>query len=1308
MKLLITIILVLYFCSLLEAQQRIFQHYTIDNGLSQSVVNSIFLDSDGFLWIGTQDGLNRFDGEQFTRFFHSPTNTNSISNNWIYQIVETERRLYIGTRLGLQEYDKRTGTFRHFFSDSLSDNTFQSDYIYGMNVSINGAIWVNTPSVLSLFDPVTKKVSNYFHGFDFSGGIEDQVRPVYEDTEGIVWLGTSDGLLCFNPENETFRQFEFDSTSTNSVPDNSIWDIAEDLSGSIWIGTENGLSRYNKQKNEFRNYYHNSIDNNSLSSNFIRTLLITKENSLWVGTDGGGLNEIIIDSASNELYFNRFKSSPTNAAALKHDIVLSLCKDNTNMLWVGTLQGLDKTSIRKPKFELYRRTGGYGSINLLDNVIAALYSDEKNRLWIGNWGKGLNILDRQTGKVEHFTAHSDRKHWIPDNYAHIIFEDSKQNIWLGTRNGVAIWDRKELRFVSLSDFFGTDKLPDFTHLRIYSILEHSSGEIWIGTRSGLYQIDMSNYSYNVYKSGLGDSNISSDLIYDLEEDPFGKIWIGTTNGLDIFDYKTHKIRHIKRDPSKKNTLISNFIVSLCCDSEGDMWLGTKSGINRFDVSDSVFHFYSESQGVPSIIIYGIEEDDNNNVWFSSGRGLFVYRRDKTEFRIFGVEDGLQSLEFNLRATYKAENGEMFFGGMNGVNAFHPDSMNFNKLIPPIVLTSLNTTNAEGNRLVNISDQKKIVFDYTTVSFTIEFAALDFTNSEKNNYSYKLEGGANQWIELNDRNFVPFTNLPSGNYVFHVKGCNNDGFWNNEGTSIQIVIKPPWWRSIVAYFIYFILGITLILAFIKLRERRLVYERKLLARKVAERTMQIEKQKQHIEVAYKNVEMLSLIGQEVTAQLAINIIVRTVYKNVTKLMDTSIFGIGLVEKVANKLVFSDSFFMDNYIPKFSYHLENDYCPATICFNENREIHTNTFAELPEYKQTKSYLLSVKNKTIEPNSVIYLPLLASDSPIGVISVQSTQIRAYSQNQLDILRNVAVYTSIAVQNAESFRKIKLQKEEIENQRNEIEIQRDLATTQRDQIGRQKKEMIDSIQYAKRIQDALLPANDMLEAILSDYFILFKPRNIVSGDFFWIYKDENKIIIAAADCTGHGVPGAFMSMLGISFLNEIAKQGMADTAGEILGELRNKVKTSLKQTGTRAEPKDGMDIALCIIEPEKHQLQYAGAHNPLYIIREDKLLEIKATRNPIGIYRRERDFENHVVDILADDRIYICSDGYADQIGGPRNRKFMVRNFKTMLLDIHHKEMSEQEKYLKDTLLQWQGQQSQVDDILIIGMTGKIVHKY
>jgi len=386
------------------------------------------------------------------------------------------------------------------------------------------------------------------------------------------------------------------------------------------------------------------------------------------------------------------------------------------------------------------------------------------------------------------------------------------------------------------------------------IIQDKSSNYWIGTQNGLYKINLEKSSVEIFQKELDvdDHQLSANLIYCLLEDSDGLIWIATVSGLDMYNPVTKKIKHFGK---KEKGLSDDLIISLCEDSKGRIWIGTSTYLNIYNKKDSTFTWYAQEHGLPNNNIFEIIKDKNNDIWVATGKGLCKFDEKRNTFHTFTLEDGLQSLEFNLRAAYLCEDGEMLMGGMNGFNSFYPDSISKNPYIPNLVFTSFYKTTGTSKEYVNLEESDEVDLKYNVASFTIEFAALEYTNPEKNNYMYQMEGISDDWVDIGNRKFVPFSGLQPGDYTFKVKGSNNDGVWNNKEISIGIVILPPWWRSIYAYIGYLIIIILTIVTYIKMRERKLQYDKKILEKKVLERTIQIKEQNRLI--VSKNQELKEL-------------------------------------------------------------------------------------------------------------------------------------------------------------------------------------------------------------------------------------------------------------------------------------------------------------------------------------------------------------------------------------------------------------------------------------------------------------------
>jgi ligand-binding sensor domain-containing protein/signal transduction histidine kinase len=835
-----------------NAQQYFFSGYSISDGLSQSVINCIFQDSEGYIWIGTQNGLNKYNGYSFEVFTYNPNDSNSIVNNWINGIAEDQNaNLWIATKGGLVKYTRKEKRFSRIRYISPF-NELATDCIYDVKCARNGNILINMPPVLSVYDAKKLIFKHFISPFQFDGSAKDNNIPLLEDKDGTIWVASTKGLAAFNPSAKTFRVFNHNSINPASLSDDNITALYQDMKGDLWIGTSSGLNYLKSGGNGFDHYFQDKGSEFSLSNNFIRAILADKSGNIWIATEGGGLNRMSRDKG-NKVFFERFSAEKSG---LNHNINLSLAIDNSDNLWIGTLSGINKTNLKKRNFKLYRKSDSPYSVDLAGNVIASIYKDANNVIWIGNWGQGLNLYSRETGKVDHYSSRLADKYHIPNDYIHCIFEDDNHTIWLGTRDGLLVYDQQGRRFARPQALFEGMSFQDFPGLRINRMIQDQKGNYWVATHDGLYKMQRNgNRPEHYYAGAIPQFRISSNLVYAVLEDRDGAIWVGTINGLDVIDTRKGQITHFRKSEKNANSLSDNFITALCEDQSGDIWIGTNSYVNRFSKKTRTFSYYSADQGFPSNLVYSIREDKNHLLWFATGNGLCRFDNATNQFRTYTVEDGLQSPEFNLGASFVCADGEMFFGGMNGFNSFYPDSLSDNPYIPIIAITAAYKLNKGTREYLNLEKGGPVSLNYKENTFTIEFAALEFTNPAKNRYAYKLVGVDDDWNDIGTRNFVAFTSLPPGEYTLHVKGCNNDGRWNETGISLSIIIHPPWWKSKVAYLTYFLLVIFMVILYIKIREHNHTREVKILEEKVRVRTQLIEEQKS--EILNKNTELNEL-------------------------------------------------------------------------------------------------------------------------------------------------------------------------------------------------------------------------------------------------------------------------------------------------------------------------------------------------------------------------------------------------------------------------------------------------------------------
>lgn len=802
----------------LSARDRInFEHFALEQGLSQNTIQCILQDRKGFIWFGTQDGLNKYDGYGFTVYEHDSQKPGSLSDNWI-EVIYEERpgKLWIGTRRGgLNQFDPATETFKHYQYDPRNPHSLSDNNILAIAEDHRGVLWIGTAKGLNRFDRTLEKFERYqYDRTNPKSASHNWVRSLYEDRTGVLWIGTERGLKQFDRATESIHVYASPSQNASSVDDKLITSILEDSTGSamaLWIATNAGLYRLDRANGTSRHYQHDSGNPHSLSHDNIRCLYADRSGTLWIGTRGGGLDHF--DPATET--FRHYRHDPKNPQSLSGDDVFFIHEDRSREIWVGTRAGLNRFARAASPFQHYFHDPENPQ-SLSDNAIWSICEDRSGGVWIGTLSGGLDQFDRSTGSFRHYQNQPANPQSLSNNSVWSIYEDHGGTLWVGTRDGgLNQFDRIRKTFRHFRN--DPKDSTSLSHNWVTAIHESrqalpsgQDGGLWIGTwGGGLNRFDYATGTFKRYQHhALNAQSLSTNgvwLIHEAAADSGRFLWIGTEAGLDRFDRATETFKHFQHDPNDDHSLSNNSIWSIY-EADEAMWIGTNSGLNRFDRETETFIQYRKKDGLPNETIYGILGDDHGNLWLSTNKGIVKFNPETGLIRSYEARDGLQSNEFNANACFQSRTGEMFFGGINGFNVFHPDSVKDNAYIPPVVITALrryNTDVAEGVAISEkgVSGRHEIELSYKDKILTFEFAALSYRNTFKNQYAFKLDGFNDNWIQLGTERRATFTNLSPGKYTLHVKGSNNDGVWNAAGATLRLTITPPWWRTKWAYALY---------------------------------------------------------------------------------------------------------------------------------------------------------------------------------------------------------------------------------------------------------------------------------------------------------------------------------------------------------------------------------------------------------------------------------------------------------------------------------------------------------------------------
>jgi signal transduction histidine kinase/ligand-binding sensor domain-containing protein/DNA-binding response OmpR family regulator len=775
------------------------QHFSVEEGLSQSTVYAICQDYLGFMWFGTRGGgLNRFDGHDFTVFQNRLNDSSTISDNEITAIFEdADRNLWIGTRYGgVNRYLRHNETFIRYNASSDGIRQISDNSVKIIFQDRAGKLWVGTNAGLNLFD----KEADTFNEFLYREERITEITSMAEDDEGNLIVLTRNYMLVIGAGQPGLSYIPYENELNVIGSGSSLYPLIEiDNKKNIWIGTAAGL--YLLESLNSSRLLKNPFGIPFLENRQVRSLIEDKYGNLWIGT----LEGLLKVNPQNSQY-TYYSAKNDGKSSLRHNSVRSIFEDNNGNIWVGTWGGgVTMISSVPGKFKHVKH---YQNVNALsDNIVSSFLEDDKG-LWIGTELGGLNYLDYESGLFSVYLPETSGRYSINHRHIKCLYEGSNGEVWIGTfGGGLNLYNRKENRFYHY-----------LTGERIYSITEYPKGTLWVGGISGLYSLDLRQENYGIESdAGFLSKPVLNSFVTKMMHDARGNLWVGTVdNGLHLYNRPGNTFISFRHDPNDSTTIPNDYIISMALDASGNFWVGTNNGICRFDYRTLKFIRTDMAGRNPDNVINGIVADDNGGLWISSNKGLLHYQPESGDLRNYDLRDGLQSNEFNRGAYYKSKSGEIFFGGINGYNHFHPAKLKHNDIVPAVVFTGFRLfeqpvkAGSENSPLKeHISETQHITLNYKQSVFGFNFVALNYIVPEKNKYMYQLKGYDDKWVDIQNSRTVTFMNLRHGDYILHVVASNNDEVWNMEGATVRITILPPPWLTNWAYFIYMFLIIGLI-------------------------------------------------------------------------------------------------------------------------------------------------------------------------------------------------------------------------------------------------------------------------------------------------------------------------------------------------------------------------------------------------------------------------------------------------------------------------------------------------------------------
>lgn len=830
------------------SQQMRFDHLSVKQGLSQGNVTDLLQDKFGFIWIATEDGLNFYDGYKVTVFRTNPDDSTSISNNSIQCLQQDDvGNIWIGTQGGLNLYNRVLNRFEHFTNDPADNLSLAGNSVTAVYIDPDKKLWVGASGTLHLYDVDKKNFKRFAYDANNPKTLRyGAIESIIKDTRNRLLIGINNGgLSVMNDDGETFTNYYHDPANPSSINDSAVKCIFEDSEKKIWIATSfGGLNLFN-ENGTFTHFQHNPDDPTSIASSLVRGIGEDKSGQLWVSTDAS-LNLMNKKDGT----FTHIYNDPSDEKSINSNIAVKVIFDVNDRMWVGTrFGGVNIYDKDRYLFELYKHNP-LDKNSLDNNNVSSFSEDVKGNIWVGTDGGGLNYLDRKTRLITSI-VHDPNNINTPTNNKILAVQASKDGgVWMGMWDGGVNYYNPTTR--KFRHYINETKNPhSLSDTRVFKIFEDSKGRIWIGAfEKGLNKYNPGTDDFTTYLPD-DESNGNQSSINDIVEDHSGNIWLATQRGLYMFDPVKEVFTHYANEP-KDGSLSSNSILSVLFDSKNRLWVGTDGGgLNLLDSETGTFKVFRKRDGLPNDAIIGILEDDDHNLWISTNQGLCKFNPDKLTFKNYDESYALQDNQFNRWSYARLSTGELLFGGANGFNLFDPKKIRDNPFIPAVYITDFKLFNKVvpiGKDEIlkkNIILTNEISLPYSQNFFTFEFTALNYRQTEKNQYKYIMEGFQDDWIDAGTERKVSYTNLSPGEYVFRVIASNNDGVWNKEGTSLKIIIVPPFWRT--AWFIGLLLLVTSlsIFSFVLYQRIKTKKQKEELNAIIEERTDKVLKQNEEI-------------------------------------------------------------------------------------------------------------------------------------------------------------------------------------------------------------------------------------------------------------------------------------------------------------------------------------------------------------------------------------------------------------------------------------------------------------------------------
>nr|WP_275446853.1 two-component regulator propeller domain-containing protein [Pseudoalteromonas sp. McH1-42] len=1008
-----------------DTGELIFQTIGDNEQIPNGVVTALAQDRDGFIWVGTQFGLIRHDGYRFVTFKHDPQNQTSLSGNFVRTLwTARDGRIWVGTFSdGVSVYDPKRGQFSRFAHHRSAPDSLPNNTVRSLTGDDQGNLYVATDNGLAHIQTQTGQVTRLrVEGCDIPLQ-QPRLRSVLLTDTDTLWLGSKSGLCRITlpalraTQNVDWQQ-PLAGTTLSAFNHQNVFRLFQATDRSIWIGTtDHGAAFFVPGADEVKRITHRPDDPSSLSYHWVNGIAQPNDQEIWLSTSGGGIT--VVDATTGAVK-RHIRHDPLNPYSINLDSMGALLVDASGLIWAGTWgNGLNRHNPHNGAFRTFVRRLTYP--HSLSHVDVRSFAELSNGLiWVGNAQTGIDIIDPQIGVVAGHRPDPSDPTKLDDGYARTIRQTFDGHIWVGSANtGLYHFDPDTQHFTRFSK---ADGLPGY---QVVTLQETPGGQLWVGTGEGLALMDINTRQIQTLNHFSDYTILSGKSVLSMTYAAPNYLWVGTRNGLFVLDLAAHSVTEISAQTGTTETLSDNYINSLLIDSQGHLLVATPHGLDKlvhFDGQHAQFESLDQLVGRPTGTAGNLLEDDQGRLWNGYG---WIDPVNRSYADLSAADDWDTGTMWTGSYT-KLRNGTLLFGGTKGILLLRPELWTSWEYHPPLVISELAVNNHP------VTNTNQLTLQPNTRSFSVEFAALDYTAPHSNRYAYQLIGYDDNWIQVDaSKRHITYSQLPPGDYQLRIKGSNRKGQWSQHQISLAITQLPTWYETW-----WFRLGLLLLITSLLYRAylwriKELKQQQVVLDNLVQSRT--------------ENITMLGTIGKDITSTLDLSSVLERVYKHVNELMGADVFVVGILDTENQRISCRLAIEKGQKLPEFEYALSDTQRPAVWCVTHQKELRVNQISELTQFVNH----IAAPVSGAESESLVYLPLIIDTRTIGCLTVQSFQPCAFSDNDVQMLRTIANYTAIALANADAVAQLESTFNQLQTAHEELKVTQQQLVQQEKMAG-------------------------------------------------------------------------------------------------------------------------------------------------------------------------------------------------------------------------------------------------------------------